>query len=512
MSDELPKVYETVVHMLAAAGENAGDACALSFEGRGLTYSQYLRSVGGFATELVELGVRGGRVALVCGNSLEMAIALFAVHAASAQAVPINPIYTAREMTHILEDSDPTVVVYDNETAAVVEPLIKELGIVNGILVGGNGGRLLDSWRDDASAKLPEPMPGPDDFATLQYTGGTTGLPKGVNITHGQMSVNLSQREAFLPTRLDNETVICIMPLFHVFASSMCLHLTAYCRGRLVILARYRPDVVLDTIENEKITRLPAGPTVFNGLMGFEGFETRDFSSLVTAYSGSAPLPEETLKRWEKITGCPILEGYGQSEAGPVLTYVAEGDVLKPGSVGRAIPQTEVQIVDTDTGTKILAPGEQGEIRARGPQIMSGYRNRPEETAEALRGGWLYTGDIGELDEEGILYIRDRKKDMAIVGGYNVYPREIDEVLFAHPTVLEAAAVGVPDDYWGEVIRALVVVKQGESVTEESLLVYCQENLAKYKVPAVIDIVDDIPKTTVGKIDKKALRELATAK
>ncbi|MDP7424057.1 MAG: class I adenylate-forming enzyme family protein, partial [Rhodospirillales bacterium] len=223
MSDELPKVYETVVHMLAAAGENAGDACALSFEGRDLSYSQYLRSVGGFATELVELGVRGGRVALVCGNSLEMAIALFAVHAAGAQAVPINPIYTAREMTHILEDSDPTVVVYDNETAAVVEPLIKELGIVNGILVGGNGGRLLDSWRDDASAKLPEPMPGPDDFATLQYTGGTTGLPKGVNITHGQMSVNLSQREAFLPTQLDNETVICIMPLFHVFASSMCL-------------------------------------------------------------------------------------------------------------------------------------------------------------------------------------------------------------------------------------------------------------------------------------------------
>ncbi len=509
MSDALPKVYETVVHMLAAAGEHAGESCALSFEGRDLTYTQYLRSVGGFASELVELGVRGGRVALVCGNSMEMAIALFAVHAAGAQAVPINPIYTAREMTHILEDSDPTVVVYDDETAIVVEPLLKELGISEGILVGGNGGRLLDSWRDDDTAKLPEPLPGPDDFATLQYTGGTTGLPKGVNITHGQMSVNLSQREAFLPTRPDDETVICIMPLFHVFASSMCLHLTAYCRGRLVILARYRPDVVLDTIENEKITRLPAGPTVFNGLMGFKGFADRNFSSLVTAYSGSAPLPEETLKRWEELTGCPILEGYGQSEAGPVLTYVAEGDVLKPGSVGRAIPETEIQIVDTDTGTKILAPGEQGEIRARGPQIMSGYRNRPEETAEALRDGWLYTGDIGELDDEGILYIRDRKKDMAIVGGYNVYPREIDEVLYAHPAVLEAAAVGVPDDYRGEVIRALVVIKPGELVTEEALLVYCQENLAKYKVPAMINIVDDIPKTTVGKIDKKALRELA---
>ncbi|MFQ5914256.1 MAG: long-chain fatty acid--CoA ligase [Nitrospinota bacterium] len=502
----LPKVFDTVVHMLADAAKRAGNATALVFEDRQLTYTEFARCVGGFASELVTLGARDGRAALICGNSIEMAIAMFAVHGAGAQAVPINPIYTARELTHILSDSEPTVVVYDQDTAATVEPLLEDLDIPHGVKVGRPEGRLLDTWRADASAALPEPLPRPDDLATLQYTGGTTGQPKGVNITHGQMSVNISQREAALPTRPDEERILCVMPLFHVFAAAMCLHLTAYCRGRLIILPRYRPDWVLETIQRERITRLPAGPTVFNGLMAYEGFEDTDFSSLRTAYSGSAPLPGETLKRWQGLTGCPILEGFGQSEAGPVLTYVAEGREIKPGSVGRPLPLTEVQIVDVETGTKILGVGERGEIRARGPQIMSGYRNRPEETAETLRDGWLHTGDIGEFDAEGDLYIRDRKKDMAIVGGYNVYPREIDEVLYAHSAVLEAAAVGVPDEYRGEVIKAYVVLKPGAETTAEELMAHCRGQLAKYKAPVSIEFMAEIPKTTVGKIDKKALR------
>jgi len=506
---ELPKVYETVIHMLAEAGEKSGAGQALSFESRNLTYRQYIRCVGGFSSELIDLGARGERVALVCGNSLEMAISLFAVHAAAAQVVPVNPIYTSREITHILRDSDPKIVVYDEDTADVVIPVIKDLGIEQAIQVGGEKGRLLDSWRNDERAKLPTPLPQADDLATLQYTGGTTGLPKGDNITHGQMSVNIAQREFVLPTQPGNETVLCVMPLFHVFASSMCLHLAAYCGGRLVILPRYHPAVVLDTIENEKITRLPAGPTVFNGLMGYQNFADRDFSSLVTSYSGSAPLPEETLNRWEKLTGSPILEGYGQSEAGPILTYIGENEKAIPGSVGKAVPRTEVQIVDVETGSKILPPGEQGEIRARGPQIMSGYRNRPEETAATLRDGWLYTGDIGELDADGNLFIRDRKKDMAIVGGYNVYPREIDEILFTHPAIFEAAAIGVPDDYRGEVIKAWVVLKPGKQEDENDILDFCRENLAAYKVPSNISIVSEIPKTTVGKIDKLSLRKSA---
>jgi long-chain acyl-CoA synthetase len=495
--------------MLVDAAERAGGATALICGDRRLTYTEYLRCVGGFGRELEALGARGGRIALVCGNSIEMAVAMYSVHAAGAQAVPINPIYTARELAHILSDSEPAAVIYDDVTAAVVEPLISELGVPHGICVGGDGGRLLDTWRDDSGAEPPRPLPTAANLASLQYTGGTTGLPKGVNITHGQMSVNISQREAVLPTRPDDEIVLCVMPLFHVFAVSMCLHLTAYCRGKLVILPRYKPDLVFEAIAAERITRLPAGPTVFIGLMGAEGFAAADLASLRTAYSGSAPLPEETLKRWQTATGCPILEGYGQSEAGPILTYIGEGTEPKPGSVGPPLPLTEVQIVDVETGMRVLGKGEAGEIRARGPQIMSGYRNRPEETAEALRQGWLYTGDIGEFDGDGDLFIRDRKKDMVITGGYNVYPREIDEVLYSHPAVLEAAAVGVPDDYRGEVIKVYVALKPGVTATSDDLRAHCEANLAKYKLPAEIELVAEIAKTTVGKIDKKALRAAA---
>ena len=327
------------------------------------------------------------------------------------------------------------------------------------------------------------------------------------------MTVNISQREAALPMRADDESILCMMPLFHVFAVAMCLHLAAYCRGRLVIMPRYDPQCVLDLIGRERITRLPAGPTVFIGLLGHEKFATTDFSSLRAAYSGSAPLPEETLRRWQERAGSPILEGYGQTEAGPVLTYMRDGGPLKVGSSGPVLPLTEIEIVDVETGTKTLGVGEIGEIRARGPQIMSGYRNKPDETEEALRDGWLYTGDIGELDADGYIYIRDRKKDMAIVGGFNVYPREVDEVLFAHPDVKEAASTGVPDRYYGETIRAAVVLKAGARATPEDLVAHCKANLARYKVPARIFIVDALPRTTVGKIDRIVLRqELSTQK
>jgi long-chain acyl-CoA synthetase len=500
----LPKVHPTVVHMLAEAAARAGDREALVCGERRLTYAQYLRCVAGFASELVRAGARGERVAIVCGNSLDLPIAMFAAHAAGAQAVPINPAYTARELGHILTDAAPVAAVYDAEIAATVEPLL--VAVPHRVKVGARG-RSLAEWSADASHRLPEPMPAPDGLASLQYTGGTTGLPKGVDITHGQMSVNISQREAALPTHPDDERVLCMMPLFHVFAVAMCLHLAAYCRGKLVILPRYKPDAVLDAVAAERITRLPAGPTVFIGLLAHPRFAATDFSSLRTAYSGSAPLPEATLKRWHAATGTPILEGFGQTEAGPVLTYVRESGLLKPGSVGPALPLTEIEIVDVETGTRVLPAGALGEIRARGPQIMRGYRNRPKETAEALRGGWLYTGDIGEFDADGYLYIRDRKKDMAIVGGYNVYPREVDEVLFAHPAVKEAAAAGVPDSYYGEAIRAYVVLKEGAAATVEDIIAHCAKNLARYKVPSRIHLVAELPRTTVGKIDRRALRE-----
>ncbi len=509
MTESLPHIFPTVVHMLADAGKQAPQAVALVCNDRRLTYAQYLNCVAGFARELITKGCRGGRVALVCGNSLDMPVAMFAVHAAGAQAVPINPAYTARELSYILGDAEPTAIVYDADVAATVEPLIASLAIPYAVRMG-QGGRSLAGWADDAAQDMPL-LPRPDDPATLQYTGGTTGWPKGVNITHRQMAVNISQREARLPTRQDDERILCMMPLFHVFAVAMCLHLAAYCRGRLVIMPRYSAPAVLELIEKERITRLPAGPTVFIGLLNDEKFAATDFSSLRTAYSGSAPLPEETLRRWRERTGSLILEGYGQTEAGPVLTYIRDGGELKVGSSGPALPLTEIEIVDVETGKKTLGTGEIGEIRARGPQIMSGYRNKPEETAEALRDGWLYTGDIGELDADGYIYIRDRKKDMAIVGGYNVYPREVEEALFLHPEVAEAAVVGVPDEYRGETLAAFVVMRDGARAHAEALAAHCAANLARYKVPARIEIVDTLPRTSANKTDKNALRSIASA-
>ena len=508
-TSQLPHVFPTVVHMLADAATRSPSTIALVCGDQRISYAQYLRCVAAFAHELIEHGSRGARVALVCGNSLDMPIAMFAIHAAGAQAVPINPAYTTRELSYILRDADPIGVIYDTEVATIVEPMIASVGIPYAVRLGA-GGRMLDRWDAAAAQELPQ-LPRPDDLATLQYTGGTTGWPKGVNITHRQMTVNISQREAALPTRGADERILCMMPLFHVFAVAMCLHLAAYCRGRLVIVPRYKPQIVLDLIVKECITRLPAGPTVFIGLLNDEKFAATDFSSLRAAYSGSAPLPEETLRRWQERTGVPILEGYGQTEAGPVLTYIRDGGQLKVGSAGPVLPLTEIEIVNVETGKKVLGVGEIGEIRARGPQIMSGYRNKPEETAEALRDGWLYTGDIGELDADGYIYIRDRKKDMAIVGGYNVYPREVDEVLFAHPDVKEAASAGIPDRYYGERIRAFVVLRAGARATAEDLVVHCQANLARYKVPSRIFIVDALPRTTIGKIDRIVLRQELSA-
>jgi long-chain acyl-CoA synthetase len=274
----------------------------------------------------------------------------------------------------------------------------------------------------------------------------------------------------------------------------------------MVILPRYHPEETVKALAEEKITIFGGAPTIYTSLLGYEGFALADLSSLTYSVSGSAALPATVLEQWEARVGTPIVEGYGQSEAGPVLTYNPLQGIRKPGSVGVPVPDTEVQIVDLETGARVLGTGEKGEIRARGPQLMEGYRNLPKETAETLRFGWLYTGDIGEFDPDGYLYIRDRKKEMVIVSGYNVFPREIEIVLYQHPAVREAGVIGVPDTYRGEVVKAYVSLKPGAAATADDLLAHCRANLAKYKIPSALEIVADLPKTAVGKIDKKQLK------
>ena len=359
--------------------------------------------------------------------------------------------YTAYELAAILEDAAPLVLVVDANLAAMAEPVARQAGVKH-VIVVGDGARRLDT-ATAGPATLP-PAPAGDALALLQYTGGTTGRAKGVELTHSAIAINVAQREALLPTRR-GDRILCMMPLSHAYAMAMGLFLALHCAGTLVILPRYQPDEVLAAVTRERIGVFLGSPTIFNGLLAHPGFAQADWHTVHTCYSGSSALAAATLERWRDAVGAPVYEGYGQTEAGPVLTFNPVGGLVKPGTVGVPVPLTEIQIVDVVTGEQVLPTGECGEIRARGPQVMRGYRNRPEETAQALRGGWLYTGDIGEFDADGYLSIRDRKKDMVIVGGYNVYPREVEEVLFAHPDVVDAAVVGRPDDYRGEIAGGL---------------------------------------------------------
>jgi long-chain acyl-CoA synthetase len=444
--------HPTVVHMLAAAAAARPQGEALVCGERRVTYGEYFSWVCGLAEQLM-----GERIATLIPNSIEACVATFGVMASGAQLVPLNPLYTKREIDEIVADAQPAKVLRD-------------------VTLSRGGHR--------------EP-PNPDSLALLQYTGGTTGKAKGVNLTHRSIAINVAQRETLLATAM-GERILCVMPLFHSYAMAMGLFLAANCRGTLVVLERYRPEEVLRIIKEETITIFPGSPTLFTGLMAHPDFHKTDWSSVHTCFSGSAALPEETLKRWEAAVGAPVYEGYGQTEAGPVLTFNSHFG-KKVGSVGKPVPLTEIRIED-------------GEVLARGPQVMQGYRNRPQETAEALRDGWLHTGDMGEVDEEGFLTIRGRKKDMVIVGGYNVYPREVEEVLASHPAVAEAAVVGGPDAYRGEVLHAYVALRA--PADSASLLNYCKERLAPYKIPATLEILDALPKTSVGKLDKLPLKAI----
>jgi len=505
------KRYETVVHMLRETCERAADRQALVVDEKSLNYAQYLQAVTAFARELNAHGVAGRRVATVLANGMETCVASFATWMAGAQLVPLNPLYSERELRDILSDAAPAVLISDDSTESNIDSLLDSCSIEQHISIGP------DLCDHSQAAPMPEPaglaLPEPEQLALLQYTGGTTGRAKGVDLTHRAIAWNVYQRECALPTADAGERILCVMPLFHAYGFSMGLLLAVDCAGALIIRKRYQPEDVLARFSADDITIFPGAPTIYNGLVAHERFSRTDFSTLHTCYSGSAPLSVDTMSRWSAQTGAPIYEGYGQTEAGPILSFNQVGRPIKPGTVGEALVDTEIGLFDVTTDVRITATDVVGEIRARGPQLMQGYRGLPDETARTLRDGWLHTGDLGAFDEDGYLTIRDRLKDMVIVSGYNVYPREIDEVLFMHPAVMDAAAVGAPDAYRGEVIRAWVVVAEAwradVAATTDALNAHCRDNLARYKCPVSIELLEQLPKTTVNKTDKTVLRDWA---
>jgi long-chain acyl-CoA synthetase len=504
----LPR-YESLAHMLAAAVEAHPQVTAVICEDRRITYAEFGRAVAGLARQLAAAGVkRGERVILLMPNSIEMDVALMAVMTAGAQVAPINPFLTPHELQKQLVDVEARAIVGDASTAEKVAFVAGEFRIPTRITLGP-GGTTLDAWTRDASLTLePATFPRADDLGLLIFTGGSTGVPKGVNHDHRGLMWGILQHVTTWPGTFGRERFLNVAPMFHIWGLGYAAWVPIYMQSTLVLIPRYDADKVVQGLSDHRITYFAGGPApIYMGLLASPLFATADLSQLKYCPSGGAPCPAELHREWRERVGQPLLEGWGMTEGAPFCLNVYDG-TRKPMSVGRPVPGTELEIVDIDTGEKVMPQGERGEVRVRGPQLMLGYRKKPEETAMALRDGWMYTGDIGYVDEEGYLYLVDRKKDMVIVGGYNVYPREVDEVLFKHPKIREAATVGKPDPRLGEVLVAFVVLDAGATLTQDEFFEYCKEEMVKYKRPVEVHFVDALPKTRTNKINRIALRDL----
>ena len=516
------------------------DKTALIFIDSRISYKQLDDRVNRFANALIDLGVKpGDKVAMLMPNMPQLVAATYGAWRAGAVVIMNNPLYTDKELEYQFNNSESSFLI----TLDLLGPrmiALKPKTPIKHIVVAHIRDHLRfpkkqllpivakDKHRNipptpnvyewmDVLKKYPATNPNiPVDFeslASLQYTGGTTGVSKGVMLTHANLVKNVQQTLAFFPgfNRGEN-TLLGTLPFFHSFGLTTCMNISIWMGWTDVLIPRPEPEALLEAVHKYKVNFFPAVPTMYVGVLNHPKSSQYNLTSIKGCFSGAAPLPIEVIKEFESKTGSQICEGYGLSETSPVATTNPFGGVTKVGSVGLPVPDTDIKIVDLIDGQKEMPMGESGEIIIKGPQVTSGYYKMPEETAIAIRDGWLYTGDIGKMDEDGYFYIVDRKKDMIIAGGYNIYPREIDEVLFEHPKILEACAVGIPDPYRGETVKAFVVLKPGETMTAEEVIKYCQEKLAKYKVPKMVEFMTSLPKSGVGKILRKELRAMEMAK
>ncbi|MBI5251183.1 MAG: long-chain fatty acid--CoA ligase [Desulfomonile tiedjei] len=514
---------------------------ALLFQGTSVRYSELEDMVSRFASGLVKLGVKpGDKVSLLLPNLVQTVVATYGALRAGAVVVLNNPLYTDRELEHQYNDSGSKFLVCldvllprminlrpKTKIGKIVSchirdylPFIKKLLfpiVRKGMHLNTPSAPDLVEFMDlvkryDPIAKPP--IPNWDDTAVLIYTGGTTGVSKGVELTHGNLSSNVQQCLAWFPGfEAGKEIAIGCLPFFHSFGLTTAMNMSIFSGWADVLIPKPEPKTILESISSYKATYMPAVPTLYNGMINFPELKNYDITSLKGCFSGGAPLPLETIRSFEKLTGAQICEGYGLTETSPVTHINPFGAVTKPGTIGLPISNTNAKLVEIDDYTKeITEPSQPGELCLKGPQIMKGYINRPEETEATLKDGWLLTGDIAIVDEQGYFSIVDRKKDMIISGGFNVYPRDVDEVLFTHPKVLEACVIGVPDEYSGERIKAYVVLKPGEETTPDEIIDFCKKNLVKYKVPKYVEFVEDLPKSAVGKILRKELRRIDQAK
>ncbi|MEN1967508.1 long-chain fatty acid--CoA ligase [Lentibacillus sp. N15] len=518
VAKELEIPNKSLSAMLNETIANYGDHKAIHFYGNEITYHRLGELVNAFTAALQEAGInKGDRVAIMLPNCPQYVISYFGILQAGGIVTQINPMLVGKELEYILTDSGvKTVVVYEPLLPALNEVMdntaVKRVIKVN----------LEDRETDDGLATefqafmkgatkppVPTEIDAYEDIAILQYTGGTTGRSKGAMLTHSNLLANVMQSYEFFQDTFDpgNDRVLTVIPLFHVYGMTACMNLAVFTGAMSIMLPRFNLDEVLQTIKDTQPTKFPGVPTMYIALLNHPDVTPEDLGSLKVCNSGSAPMPGEILRQFERKTGAMILEGYGLSETSPSTHCNPNFGPRKPGSVGIGFPSTAYKIVDLADGINELLPGESGEVVIKGPQVMKGYWHMPEETAYALRDGWLYTGDIAYMDEDGFLFIVDRKKDMIIASGYNIYPRDVEEIIYEHPAIQEAVAVGVPDPYRGETVKVVVVLKEGHVCTQDELIAYCRQNMAAYKVPRVVEFRKELPKTNVGKILRRKIRE-----
>ncbi len=536
-------VYEplTLPQMLERAAARHGDAPALLFHNCRLTYRAFKDAVDRLATAFAALGVAPGtRVAIQLPNIPQVAIAYYATLQLGAHAVLTNPLYVPREIEYQWQDSDCRVAVvadfiFESKIRGIRDRLPVEHYIVASIpeylrmplrwlarlklkraqppmVASVPRGPEVHVFRELIDTTAPQPPAVAidlDDVATLQYTGGTTGPSKGAMLTHRNLSCNVQQMRAWFPSLVEGkEVVLTALPIFHSFGMTVCMNLAVGIAGAMALVPNPRDiPAVMHSIAKHRATLFPAVPAMYAAIINHPKVKSFNLSSVKRCVSGSAPLPVDTLHRFEELTGAIISEGFGLSETSPVTHSNPLIGRRKPGSIGVPLPDTDAKVVDIETGTQVMPPGETGELALAGPQVMAGYWNKPEETADMIRNGWLYTGDLARVDEDGYHYIVGRKKDMILCGGFNVYPDEIDRILAGHPAVVEAATIGIPDARRGETVKSFVVLKAGQQAGAEELIAFCRENLAPFKVPREIEFRSELPKSTILKLLRRELRD-----
>jgi long-chain acyl-CoA synthetase len=459
-------------------------------------------------------------------NIPQYVIALQACFKIGALGVPTNPLYTVPEIKHQFSDSGTETVIVMAAFADKVITAMKNGGTpikrIIAIQIKGSPVDLeqlpevldFDQVMASGEDKEPDVSLAPDDIALLQYTGGTTGISKACMLTNFNlvaMAYQLGNGVDIVVPSSEARTLAAI-PVYHIYGFNCNINYCLYCGGSIVLVAQPTVENLLEAINKHEPNVFAAVPAMIIGLNNHPDTPGSKIRSIKGMFCGSAPLPVEAFKRFEELSGARITEGYGMSETSNIVTSNPFFTLRKIGSVGIPYPDVDIKIVDPDTGTREMPIGEPGELICQGPQIMKGYWQNPEETANTLRDGWLYTGDIAYMDEDGFIFIVDRKKDMIIASGFNVFPRDVDEVLFAHPKVLEACTIGVPDPKRGETIKAYIVVKAGETLTEAEIIEHCQQSLAPYKVPKLVEFVSEVPRTSIGKVDRKELRRLELEK